>query len=178
MNFKIDDRISKKYFAGYDRNNDVKEIIVHATAGGMTAQSTIEWMLKGGDMGNGKNRATDYKKGVGTFHFIIDPSGEVTRIIDSDKWVYHSSSGSHDAVTIGIELVKPDSKNVTKPTDKQYLSLIDIIILLRKLYPTIDTISSHDYNAHKYSNKPPKPCPGAFDWNKIKDNFSEVTVNE
>ena len=163
MNFKIDDRIGYKYFGGYKRTTDIKEITIHATAGGSSALNTIEWILKGGDMGNGKNRAADYMKGIGLFHFIIDPTGEVTRIIDTEKWVYHSSSGMHDSDTIGIEIVKPDSHNATEPTDEQYLSLIDMIILLRKLYPTINVISSHDYNAKKYSNRPPKPCPGTFD---------------
>lgn len=177
MNFKIDNRISEKYFSGFPRDSNITEITVHATAGGKDAESVIDWMVAGGDMGGGKTRAADYRRGIGLFHFIISPNGEVTRITDTDKWVYHSTSSLHDKLTIGIELVKPDSHNATAPTDEQYLSLIDMIILLRKLYPSIDTIASHDFNAAKYSGKPPKPCPGNFDWNKLRDNFGEVTFN-
>jgi len=178
MNFKIDDRISKKYCAGFSRSAPINEVTIHATAGGDSAAGVIDWMTAGGNMGGGKTRAEDYKKGIGLFHFIIDPSGNVTRVIDTDKWVYHSSSGVHDSTTIGIELVKPDKKNAGEPTDAQYFALIDLILLLRKLYPTIKTISSHDYNAAKYSARAPKPCPGEFNWKMIQDNFCEVEINE
>lgn len=160
MKFEVDTRIRDKYFKGKIRVSQPEEIVIHATAG----LGTISWMLAGGDMGNGKSRAEDYKKGVGLFHAIIARDGKVTEIIDPDLWVYHSSSDEHDGKTIGIELSKSEADNSDAPTPEQYRSLVDYIIKLKQKYASINDIVSHDYNARKYSNRPPKPCPGEFDW--------------
>jgi N-acetyl-anhydromuramyl-L-alanine amidase AmpD len=174
MKIIIDNRITDKFCKGLDRLGTViAEITIHATAGG---GDTIGWMASGGYMGNGKYRSEDYKKGVGLFHYHISKGGKVSQIIDPKYFVYHSSSGAHDKSTIGIELEKENRTNSDTPTDEQYDSLNDLIAFLIDTYPTINTLSSHDYNAKYYSNRDPKPCPGSFDWSRIANKALKQNV--
>lgn len=172
MEIIVDNRIRDTYNAGLDRDGkSVTEITIHSTAGG---GDTIGWMVKGGYMGKDTNgvakyRKDDYKKSIGLFHYHISKAGLVTEIIDPTYYVYHSSSGTHDKYTIGIELEKDHSNNSDTPTDIQYNTLREMISYLKNKFPTITTLASHDYNAKYYSNRPPKPCPGTFDWNKLAD---------
>lgn len=164
-----DDRIEKQYCKGFERNTSVKEIVIHATAGG---GDVIDWMSKGGYMGvdsqgNKMYRANDYKKGIGLFHYNIKKDGSITQVINPDFWVYHSSSGAHDVETIGIEMTKDSPKNADIITKEQLDSLQYLIVYLKTRFPSITTLASHDYNAKKYSNRGPKPCPGTFDWQQL-----------
>jgi N-acetyl-anhydromuramyl-L-alanine amidase AmpD len=172
----IDNRITEKYTRGIERTTTVKEIVIHATAGD---GDTIGWMAAGGYMGkdtegNKIYRANDYKKGVGLFHFNIKRDGSVIQIIDPLHWVYHSSCGKHDEETIGIELSKASPKNADAVTNEQMNTLLDLIAYLRTLFPTITTLASHDYNAKRYSNKDPKPCPGLFNWELLKSTKLKI----
>ena len=157
--------IREKYHQGFNRTKDISEIIIHGTGGGSSSKGLMRWMLNGG-------RAREYRRGVALFHYIIDFDGKVIEIIDTDRWVYHSSSGIHDEVTIGIELMNPDFANNAAFTNEQYNSLHSLIfdVLLYK-YPTIDTIMSHNRAKQKYSGGT-KQCPGPeFSWDRLEDEM-------
>ena len=113
----------------------------------------------------GGGRKELYVKGVGLFHFLIEPNGKIIEIIDPNKKVYHSSSLEHDDATIGIEIQK--NHNSDKPTIDQNMALFFLIQQLLEKFPTIKRINSHDFNRKKFSNLPPKPCPGKFDWDHL-----------
>lgn len=150
-NTKIRDRWHK----GYPRNSDdITEIVIHATAGG----GFIKWLE------DYNEREKEWKKGIGLVQYHINKAGLITEIIDVYNWVYHSSSGSHDKETIGIEVEKLDNKNASAITVEQAESLLSLTIELCKMFPTIKKIVSHDYNRKKYSGLAPKPCPGEFPW--------------
>jgi|WetSurMetagenome_2_1015567.scaffolds.fasta_scaffold02376_16 N-acetyl-anhydromuramyl-L-alanine amidase AmpD len=154
--------IRQKYFEGFKRLNAPSEVVIHGTGGGSTAQGMIDWMLSG-------EREEEYKKGIALFHYLNDRDGKIYEIIDPDNWVYHSSSGRHDAVTIGIEHLKPDALNKTALTEEQYDSTVEFLVFLINKYP-ITSIIGHVMNTIKYSG--PKyvkvPCPGEFDWIKLQ----------
>ena len=167
MNITKDDIIRTKFHAGFSRDNTpVKEITIHATGGG----GTLGYVQSGG-------RAELYRQGIALFHYLIRVSGEVVEIIDPDNWVYHSSSGQHDKETIGIEIEKPSITNSGLPKVEQMSALLDLVGCLRSQYPSISIIATHDYNRKVYSNQPPKPCPGDFDWSTIKEKFPDLTYN-
>ena len=161
--------ISEKWFSGWKRDQkDVQEIVVHGTGGGSSAKALMNWMLSG-------ERATWYKQGIGLFHFIIDRDGTIYQIADIMKWFYHSSSGKHDKLTIGIECMNPDSNNKGDYTDAQYESLAWLSLdYLLKLYP-VNRIVSHDYNFNTYSQGR-KNCPGNFDWKKLEQAMTDRGV--
>jgi N-acetyl-anhydromuramyl-L-alanine amidase AmpD len=146
-------KIRERWCHGFKRSADqVKEIVIHATAG----LGTIKWMETSDE------RKEQWSKGIGLFHFLIDRQGQVTEVIDPEFYVFHSSSGQHDLFTIGIELEKSKSNNSDVITLEQSDSLLSLIKQLCMMYPNISKIVSHDYNAKTFSNRPPKPCPGAF----------------
>jgi hypothetical protein len=158
--------VREKYKSGWEnkiREKDISEIVIHATAGGTTANGVLLWMLNG-------EKYHDYIQGIGLFHYIIDRDiSNIIEVLDPNYWCWHSSSSSHDHNTIGIELVNPSKTNRLSFTEIQYQSLFDLIFdKLLIDYPTIKSIVSHDFNAWKYSKRPPKPCPGAFDWKKLE----------
>lgn len=165
MDIVKDEIIRTKFHSGFDRGGKVvKEITTHATGGG----GTLGYVQGGG-------RAELYVKGVALFHYLINTAGVVTEIIDPDKWAYHSSSGNHDAETIGIEIEKPSSTNSGKPNVQQMKSYIELIEYLRGRFPTIISIATHDYNRAFFSQLPPKPCPGDFDWSPVMEKFPDLT---
>ena len=146
----------------FSRNlSDISEIVIHGTGGGVNAVSLLRWMITGG-------RAEEYKKGIGLFHYLIDRDGEIYKLYNLEKWMYHSSSGQHDKCTVGIELMNPSANNQVEYTAEQYKSLAEIIEAINKLVP-IKTIAGHGYNKQKYSGSY-KVCPGRFDW----FNFGEM----
>ena len=164
MNYKIDTLIRTKWHSGFDRKKPVRKITIHGTDGG----GTYQFVLRGDGVNRLGERFSDtYKKGVALFHYLIEPSGKIIEIIDPDRWVYHSTSGKYDEETIGIEIQKNSNVN-NDATDAQYESLVALVAMLSARYPLIDSIESHDYRGMKYSNRPPKPCPGKFDWNRFE----------
>lgn len=167
MNLLIDHKIRNKYSKGFNRPVPPEEIIIHATAGG----GTYKWMLMG-------SRRKLYERGIGLFHYLIQRiKDRVIEIIDTDKWVYHSSSGKHDKYTIGIEIVNPSPFNLIPPTKRQYKDLFTLIDLLLEKYPSISIIRSHKRTKMIYSGKP-KRCPGKFDWEKLSDHLGRYWIKE
>ena len=153
--------------AGFDRKDSPTEIVIHGTGGGASAAALIDWMRSG-------ERAKDYSRGIGLFHYLNDFDGSITEIIDPKKWVYHSTSGQHDALTIGIENMNKSPHNDNGYTDKQYTALFELIDELMKKY-SIKSIVGHGYNGKKYSNLD-KNCPGNFDWQKLGKHLSDKGV--
>ena len=167
----IDRQIRTKYQAGWIdkiRTNPITEIVLHGTAGGTTAEGLLLWMLSG-------ERAKEYYKGIALFHYAIDrDEPHIVEIIDPSYWVYHSSSGSHDKETIGIELVNPSKTNRAEYTDNQYEMVFNLVFKhLLQTYPSINKIVSHDYNMKTFSGLPPKGCPGTgFDWTLLEKKLT------
>jgi N-acetyl-anhydromuramyl-L-alanine amidase AmpD len=170
MEIKTNNSIREKYIIGFQRSSPPTEIVIHGTGGGSTGQGMIDWMMDG-------ERAAEYRKGIALFHYLNDRDGTVTEIIDPALWVYHSSSGAHDMTTIGIEHMNPDARNQAQYTDEQYQSDCDLIIMLLKKYPLINSIIGHVQNTLKYSGlKYVKvPCPGNYDWTLLQ---KMLAVNE
>lgn len=157
--------VSMKYHNGWHRPiDDIEEIVIHATPG-KSATGLLNWMLKG-------ERSGQYKKGIALFHFLIDPTGLVYQIAPINRWYYHSSSGKHDKVTIGIEILNSDVNNEGDFTGYQYEGLEHLIFdTLFRSCINIGRIVSHDYNNNTYSGNR-KGCPGKnFDWDKIHNMF-------
>ena len=173
MNVITDTRVRDKYCKGFDRSTPIAEIVIHATGGGSSTESMIEWMLAG-------ERATEYENGVALFHYLTSPDQPTVEIIDPDKWVYHSSSGYHDKETIGIENIKPDSQNKGYLPPDQMQALCELVATLLLKYPSISRIVSHDFNAQKFSGRGPKPCPGDFSWNDFIEciSVSGITIEK
>lgn len=166
MEIKIDTEIRNKYHIGFNRDKlDVNQIVIHGTGGGSSAQSIMRWMLGG-------ERASQYKKGIGLFHYLIDCFGVIYEIISPKNWVYHSSSGRHDKHTIGIELINLNFSNQSEYTPNQYFSFIDLIFnKIFKMY-NITSIIGHG-TCKKIYSKSYKNCPGNFNWKIIKDELTE-----
>jgi hypothetical protein len=179
MNIINEDRIYKKYFHAIEdqfirKVDNVKEIVIHGTGGGKSARAILNWMLAG-------ERAEEYKKGIGLFHSEIDLNGDQYNILSPLYWCYHSSSGPHDKLTIGIELVNPTIGNTGGYTDAQYKALFETIDAYLGLFP-ITTICGHGYNGHKFSSKY-KSCPGNFDWKRlleflVQENFNPKKIDK
>lgn len=170
---KINDRtdISKKFFDGFERTKNIEYVIVHGTAGGDTLNFVYNTKLES-DLGKG------YQKGIGLFHFLIEPSGKIYQIMDTDVWCHHASCGKEDMKTIGIELQNPDSHNAKPYTEEQYQSLLELFEYLKEKYPTIDKFVSHNRMKEKFS-KGTKECPGkGFDWKGWAERMSAQYVFE
>ena len=167
MNITINNTIRRKFMAGFVRSSDPNEIVIHGTGGGASASVMIDWMLSG-------ERVKEYVRGIALYHYLIDFSGEVIEIISPDNWVYHSSSGAHDKLTIGIEMMNKSTNNENEYTDRQYTALFGLIDELMKKY-SIKSIVGHGYNGKKYSNLD-KNCPGNFDWQKLGKHLSDKGV--
>lgn len=167
MNLIQDTRVFDKYFSPIKdqfTRDDISEIIVHGTSGGQSAKGIINWMLGG-------ERAEEYKKGIGLFHYEIDRNGDVYQLIPNGYWCYHSSSGQHDKVTVGIELVNPEKDNFGKYKMEQYKSLMDLIKMFMLNYQ-IKVIAGHGATKLQYSGSY-KYCPGKlFDWELLEKNFN------
>jgi hypothetical protein len=169
MNLIQEDRIFKKYFEPIAEkqireNNDITEVVIHGTGGGLSAKGIINWMLGG-------ERASQYVKGVALFHYEIDLNGDVYQILDDKYWVWHSTSGKHDKNTIGIELVNTSSENKGGYQIEQYEALIKVLKLLLPKYP-ITKIGGHGAVQKKFSGGY-KLCPGhLFDWGMLENIFN------
>lgn len=151
-----------KLYPCFGRNlKDISEIVIHGTGGGTNAASLLRWILAG-------ERAEEYKKGIGLFHYLIDRDGTIYKLYSLEKWMYHSSSGQHDKCTVGIELMNPSTNNQVEYTVEQYKSLAELVKAANGL-ATIKTIVGHGFNKQKYSGLY-KVCPGRFDW----FNFGEI----
>ena len=157
--------VRNKFNQGFDRTIPVNEIVLHGTGGGSNAQSILKWMMSG-------ERGDEYKKGIALFHALVDTNGDIYQIIDTNKWVYHSSSGAHDKETIGIECLNTTSGNTGDINEEQYSALLEYIQMLLNKY-LITRIVGHDFNDLKYSKKT-KGCPGPkFQWDKIKSYLTD-----
>jgi len=171
----VDRQIRTKYQKGWinkKRDTAIKEIVLHSTGGGTSAEGLLYWMMLG-------ERAAEYYKGEALFHYLLDRKNpNIIEIISPEYWVYHSSSRSHDKETIGIEMVNPSKGNREAPTENQYTLLFNLIFKnLIPTYPTITSIVSHDHNMEKYSGLPPKGCPGAgFDWLRLEKEFIKNNI--
>lgn len=163
----IDRQIRTKYQTGWIkkvRNNPITEIVLHGTAGGLSAEGLLLWILSG-------ERAKEYYQGIALFHYIIDrTASNIVEIIDPSYYVYHSSSGAHDKETIGIEMVNPSKTNRELFTESQYTLIFNLIFKhLLPTYPSVKKIVSHDFNMKTFSGLPPKGCPGVgFDWIRLE----------
>ena len=166
-NVVIESRIATKFASGIKpRYSAITEVVIHGTAGGSNAQGLINWMLSG-------EKDAEYSQGIALFHYAIDRDGTVYEIINPDRgWVWHSSSGAHDELTIGIELINPSSANAAEYTNPQYHALARLILNVLVLkYPTIKHLISHNFNQLRFSpSYGGKECPGAgFDWGMFKE---------
>lgn len=157
--------IREKYSQGFTRSAPPTEIIIHGTGGGSSPAGIIKWM-------EGGERASQYRRGIAIFHYLVGRDGSITEIIDPGKWVYHSSSGRHDERTVGIENINPDPGNHGEYTTPQYVSLLELIDYLMGMYP-IRTIAGHGETAVRYSGpQAKKNCPGeGFDWQTLADHL-------
>jgi N-acetyl-anhydromuramyl-L-alanine amidase AmpD len=167
MNYIETYKIYKKYFNGIvdkKRNlHSIKEIVIHGTGGGRSAESLINWMENG-------ERKIEYLKGIALFHDLVDYNGNIYNLVPYNYYTLHSSSGiKHDRYTIGIELMNREKQNNGEYTKEQYMFLWELLfnkIIL--LCPNIKKIVSHNYNKKKYSNKN-KNCPGNFRWDFLEE---------
>jgi len=165
MSYVNVNEIRNKYHQGFPRDiSTISEIVIHGTGGGSSAQGIIKWMLAG-------ERSAEYSRGVALFHFEIDLNGDIYEIIDPDRWVYHSGSGKHDMITIGIELVNPAPQNKGSYTSEQYAGLISLIFDYMSRRYHIETIVGHGVNQQQFSGSY-KDCPGQeFDWDILQDEL-------
>ena len=163
MDIEKNTSIRDQYHQGYERADPPSEIVIHGTAGGRSARGLIRWMERG-------ERGSQYRRGIGLFHYLIGHDGEIFEIIDPDRWVYHSSSGRHDERTIGIELMNMYRDNGGGYTEAQYRALSGLISSLQSRYD-IELIRSHSraYSLFTGGTKPGPPCPGSFDWSRARD---------
>jgi len=157
MNIKIEKRIREKYHQGFEREiSDINTVVIHGTAGGNSAKGLIKWMLSG-------EREEQYKRGIALFHYLIDKNGKIYEIINPDRWVYHSSSGSQDQHTIGIELINSGKNNEEEYTTKQYIALWKLLFGKIGEKYNIKRIIGHGAQKRKWSGGY-KNCPGNFEW--------------
>jgi hypothetical protein len=180
--YVIDTRIRDKYHTGFDRKDSaVSHFIVHGTAGGSKAEDCLKWMIRGGDMGGGNFRKDDYKRGIALFQYMIDRDGKIIELISPHKWVYHSSTGSFDAMTIGAELINPDRNNGGGYTDMQYKSLAMLYKFLNERFGNLKIMQGHGA-IKKEKTGSSKTCPGkGFAWMKLNslliDNMFHTVYN-
>jgi N-acetyl-anhydromuramyl-L-alanine amidase AmpD len=167
MNIIQENRIFDKFFKKISKSfirEDIEEIIVHGTGGGVSASAIINWMLGG-------ERKAEYERGIALFHYEIDRNGDVYQIISPKYWCYHSSSGRHDKKTIGIELVNPIKENHGSYMIQQYNSLCNLIKMFMTTYD-LKVIAGHGATKQKYSGGY-KNCPGEkFEWSILENNFN------
>lgn len=144
--------------------DEIKEIVIHHTAGNGDWPILKNWMLNG-------ERQKNYKKGVGLFHFCIEKKGKIINSWPLDQPVFHSSCYLHDLETIGIEVIHKYGE-FTQP---QYDSLVRLCNLLISKCD-IKRITTHDYNYLKYSKKT-KGCPGKmFKWAELEKYLSKKGI--
>lgn len=184
MVIKVDTRIRDKFKGGtaiingqtqtfdggYVRDREVNWFVVHGTMGGDTLNWVANASLKSA-------QGMDYCRGIALFHYLIDQKGQVTEVLNPEKWCYHSSIGIKDAATIGVELENPSSDNSAPYKEIQYKMLVELYDILRKKYPKMDTILSHNRCKQKVlfeakglpAPQWAKKCPGpGFDWDQFR----------
>lgn len=160
--------ITQKWHPGWKRPlEQVKEVVIHHTAGTGNIDTLKKWMLSG-------ERKEQYTKGISLFHFAIDRDGKIWKAGPVSRWWYHSCSGKHDKVSIGIENI-----HKTGPfTDAQYENLFWLIFeYIPRICISYNRIVSHDYNYNTYSNMK-KGCPGPdFDWVRLENEMMRRNIN-
>lgn len=171
LSYHKDLQIRQKYMPGYARTKPVKHIVIHGTGGASNARPLIKWMLN-----PGKAQANRYRRGIALFHYMIDRDGDITELIDPDRWVYHASIGKMDGGTIGIELGNPSRTNSEPYTDPQYVALGNLIEFLLADYRDIDSIISHRYAKEVMGKSGTKNCPGNFDWELLSNMLKKFGV--
>lgn len=170
MKINVNTDIREKYHSGYLRDKSlIDEIVIHGTGGGSTTDGLLNWMMGG-------ERSASYEKGVALFHYLIDRHGDITEIIDPDRWVYHSSSGMHDKKTIGIEHINPSHRNESQYSLEQYRALKELIFDFLMNEYNIKKIVGHGVNKLRYSGKY-KRCPGNFDFDEIKKELKKRGIS-
>ena len=107
-------------------------------------------------------------------HYTISREGEITEVIDPDKYEsWHAGKSSswsrfHRRVvsdwnrySIGIELIGDGNLHVY--SEKQYQALASLCKMLKKKWPSIMDIKGHEEIAPKRKNDPGM----LFDWDKL-----------
>lgn len=151
--------VRSRYSPGLPRTaNDITTLIIHGTAG----PNTLKYMHSG-------ERASDYRKNVGLFHFLIERTGPIINVIDELRWSFHSHSHILDKHTIGIELENLLPMNKSSYTKSQYESLEWLVFEYLMEKYNIKVIMSHERAYNKYVRKKKDvPCPGPnFNWDII-----------
>ena len=176
INITVNKKIREKYKKGWIKKTRPKpplEITLHGTGGGNTMSGFLKWIWNG-------ERSNLYNRGIALFHYIIDKEGNIEEIIDPDYFVYHSTSGRHAKVEIGIELMNSSKSNRDAYTQAQYENLFDLIDHLKSIYPSIEQISTHRFNIWRYNRKSTatkydKQCPGTgFDWTLLEKYYGKT----
>jgi hypothetical protein len=173
----IDRAVRTKYQAGWiDKVRKVAptDFVVHGTAGGMSVNGLLNWML-GGEF------ASNWMQGIGLFHYAIgrgekgEAPGLTVEVIDPAYWVHHATAGGKAPYQIGVELLNPSKSNRESYIIAQYESLFKLYFdHLLPLYPSMRRIVGHRWSVWNYCSpataaKYDKYCPGAgFDWGMVK----------
>ena len=164
--------IRSKFHSGKSRKaylGKVKEVVVHGTGGG----NTLEYVRNGG-------RADLYYDAIALFHYLIESDGTIWEIINPDRWVYHSTRGSKDKNSIGIEMENLSRDNSADYSQEQYMALHWLIFeYLMDRYPKLDVIMSHKRAIEKrYNGTRTKQCPGTgFNWNKLASYMQDRDIS-
>jgi len=160
----------QRWFAGKKRKSGISEIVIHGTGGskgadpssGRGGQGVLKWVA------TNKAGASNYKKGIALFHYLVTEAGSIYEVISPARWCNHASIGGLDEKTIGIETYNPKSDNSEKLTKPQFDALINLIQFIMEK-ANIKTISGHGARQASTS-KIYKVCPGEnFDWKGIQD---------
>lgn len=163
--------VSEMWHPGWKRKiEEITEVVIHGTPG-KTATGLLQWMIGG-------ERGKSYKKGQALFHFLIDKNGTIYQIAPINRFYFHSCSGKHDKLTIGIELLNPIVGNEGDYSDLQYESLE--LLMFDALFTyckNINRVVGHDYNYNTYKGIR-KNCPGKnFDWKKTRTMFKNRNID-
>lgn len=165
----VNRKVRKDIFPGFNRNKDIKTLVIHGTAGG----HTLPWVEQAkGD------RLARYKRGIGLFHYLIDnlsphPDGYVIEVLSPDRWCYHSGVSRRDEESIGVELMNAHPHNGNEFSAKQLQSLVDLCVFLKTEYPNLTEFVGHGRNMQRTSNRW-KNCPGAkFPWEEFQRLLGE-----
>lgn len=107
-------------------------------------------------------------------HCFIDRQGLVTQFVSFDERAWHAGrsafQGEQECNDFGVGIELEGTDNLAY-TDEQYASLIELSMLLLRLYPklTLDRIVGHSDIAPER-----KTDPGdAFDWQKYKNELAK-----
>lgn len=112
-------------------------------------------------------------------HFLIKREGELLQFVATDRRAWHAGVSNWrgrsrcNDFSIGIELEGTDS---TPYTDAQYRQLSDLIVALRRHYPTL---TGRGLAGHSDIAPGRKTDPGpAFDWQRLSATIAAVQQGE